>query len=92
MTVFSISTSPPHADSGAGSSSSYGSSRRAKKDDQVDQRTGKWVQIIIDGKDNYQLDGDVVGESTILTAEINQVPWQSAPQRPRRTATIILAA
>jgi diacylglycerol kinase family enzyme len=28
------------------------------------------VQIIIDGKDNYQLDGDVVGESTILTAEI----------------------
>jgi diacylglycerol kinase family enzyme len=44
--------------------------RRAKKDDQVDQRTGKRVRIIIDGKDNYQLDGDVVGESTTLTAEI----------------------
>jgi diacylglycerol kinase family enzyme len=44
--------------------------RRAKKDDQVDQRTGKTVRIIIDGKDNYQLDGDVVGESTILFAEI----------------------
>jgi diacylglycerol kinase (ATP) len=27
--------------------------RRAKKDDQVDQRKGKSVRIIIDGKDNY---------------------------------------
>ena len=44
--------------------------RRAKKDDQVDQRKGKTVRIVIDGKDNYQLDGDVVGESTTLTAEI----------------------
>jgi diacylglycerol kinase family enzyme len=44
--------------------------RRAKKDDQVDQYTGKRVRIIIDGKDNYQLDGDVVGESTTLHAEI----------------------
>lgn len=44
--------------------------RRAKKDDQVDQRTGKTVRIIIDGNDNYQLDGDVVGESTTLFAEI----------------------
>jgi diacylglycerol kinase (ATP) len=44
--------------------------RRAKKDDRVDQRTGKRVRIIIDGKENYQVDGDVVGESTTLTAEI----------------------
>ncbi len=44
--------------------------RRAKKDDQVDQRTGKRVRITIHGKDNYQLDGDVVGESTTLDAEI----------------------
>jgi diacylglycerol kinase (ATP) len=44
--------------------------RRAKKDDRVDQRTGNKVRIVIDGKDNYQLDGDVVGESTTLTAEI----------------------
>jgi diacylglycerol kinase family enzyme len=28
------------------------------------------VRIIIDGKENYQLDGDVVGESTTLDAEI----------------------
>jgi diacylglycerol kinase (ATP) len=65
--------------------------RRAKKDDQVDQRTGKRVQIIIDGKDNYQLDGDVVGESTILTAEIQPgalaicVPTQ-APSEPRQSS------
>jgi diacylglycerol kinase family enzyme len=37
--------------------------RRAKKDDQVDHRTGKKVRIQINGKDNYQLDGDVLGES-----------------------------
>jgi diacylglycerol kinase (ATP) len=44
--------------------------RRPKKDDQVDQHTGKRVRIVINGKDNYQLDGDVVGESTVLDAEI----------------------
>ena len=44
--------------------------RRPKRDDQVDQHSGKRVGIRIDGKDNYQLDGDVVGESTTLTAEI----------------------
>jgi diacylglycerol kinase (ATP) len=45
-------------------------SRCPKKDDQVDQHMGKRVRITIDGKDNYQLDGDVVGESTALFAEI----------------------
>jgi YegS/Rv2252/BmrU family lipid kinase len=44
--------------------------RKAKKDDQVDQHSGKNVRIRIHGKDNYQLDGDVVGESTTLTAQI----------------------
>ena len=48
--------------------------RRAKKDDQVDHRTGKKVRIQIHGKNNYQLDGDVVGESTTLTAGINPAP------------------
>jgi diacylglycerol kinase (ATP) len=58
--------------------------RRAKKDDQVDQRKGKSVRIVIDGKENYQLDGDVVGESTTLFAEIQPgalaicVPAQAA--------------
>jgi diacylglycerol kinase (ATP) len=60
--------------------------RRPKKDDQVDQHTGKRVRIIIHGKDNYQLDGDVVGESTILDAEIQPgalaicVPAQAASE------------
>jgi diacylglycerol kinase (ATP) len=60
--------------------------RRAKKDDQVDQHLGKRVRIKIHGKDNYQLDGDVVGESTTLDAEIQQgalaicVPAQAASE------------
>ena len=44
--------------------------RQPKRDDQVDQHSGKRVGIRIDGKDNYQLDDDIVGESTTLTAEI----------------------
>ena len=44
--------------------------RRPNKDDQVDQWAGKTVTITIHGTDNYQLDGDVVGECTTLRAEI----------------------
>jgi YegS/Rv2252/BmrU family lipid kinase len=44
--------------------------RRPKKDDQVDQATGKRVTIRIDGADNYQLDGDVIGKCTSLVAQI----------------------
>jgi diacylglycerol kinase (ATP) len=44
--------------------------RRPQRDDQVDQHSGRRVVIRIDGTDNYQLDGDVVGESATLTAEI----------------------
>jgi diacylglycerol kinase (ATP) len=60
--------------------------RRAKKDDQVDQHMGKKVRIIIDGRDDYQLDGDVVGASTTLFAEIQpgalaiRVPAQAASE------------
>jgi YegS/Rv2252/BmrU family lipid kinase len=60
--------------------------RRPKKDDQVDQHVGKRVRIKIHGKDNYQLDGDVVGESTTLDAEIQPgalkicVPAQAASE------------
>jgi diacylglycerol kinase family enzyme len=60
--------------------------RRPKKDDQVDQHMGKRVRITIHGKDNYQLDGDVVGESTTLDAEIQPgalmicVPAQAASE------------
>ena len=47
---------------------------------------GKTVRIVIDGKDDYQLDGDVVGESTTLFAEIQPgalaicVPAQAATE------------
>jgi diacylglycerol kinase (ATP) len=44
--------------------------RRPKKDDQVDQHTGKRVEITLHGEDTYQLDGDVAGECSTLTAEI----------------------
>jgi diacylglycerol kinase family enzyme len=44
--------------------------RRPKKDDQVDQVVGKRVTITVHGADNYQLDGDVVGAGTVLTAEV----------------------
>jgi diacylglycerol kinase family enzyme len=43
---------------------------RPKKDDQVDQHTAKRVRIKLHGKDNFQLDGDVIGEATIVDAEI----------------------
>jgi diacylglycerol kinase (ATP) len=59
--------------------------RRPKKDDQVDQHTGKRVRIKIHGKDNYQLDGDVVGESTTLFAEIQ--PGALAICVPAQTAS-----
>jgi diacylglycerol kinase family enzyme len=42
------------------------------------------VRIIIDGKENYQLDGDVVGESTTLDAEIQ--PGALAICVPAQTA------
>ena len=44
--------------------------RRPKKDDQVDQRTGQTVTIRIDRTESYQLDGDVIGECTTLTATV----------------------
>jgi diacylglycerol kinase (ATP) len=59
--------------------------RRAKKDDQVDQYTAKRVRITIDGKDDYQLDGDIVGESTTLDAEIQ--PGALAICVPAKSAT-----
>jgi diacylglycerol kinase (ATP) len=60
--------------------------RRPKRDDQVDQHSGRGVGIRIDGKNNYQLDGDIVGESRILTAEIQpRALTVCAPARAHRT-------
>ena len=44
--------------------------RRPKKDDQVDQRTGRTVTVRLDRTESYQLDGDVIGECTTLTATV----------------------
>lgn len=44
--------------------------RKPKVDDQVDQRTGKTVTVTIRGTENYQLDGDVVGECRTFTAKV----------------------
>lgn len=44
--------------------------RKARKDDQVDQLQGKAVTITVRGTDNYQLDGDALGECHTMTAEI----------------------
>jgi diacylglycerol kinase family enzyme len=44
--------------------------RRPKKDDQVDQAQARTVRVTLRAEENYQLDGDVVGAGTRLTAEI----------------------
>ena len=44
--------------------------RRPKKDDQVDQRTGRTVTVRLERTESYQLDGDVIGECTTLTATV----------------------
>ena len=44
--------------------------RRQGADDRVDQWRGRRVEVVLDKPDNYQLDGDVVGELRRLVAEI----------------------
>ncbi len=45
--------------------------RRPKRDDQVDQLTGTKATLKIHGRrENYQLDGDVIGECSVLTAQV----------------------
>jgi len=44
--------------------------RRQGADDRVDQWRGRRVEVVLEHPDNYQLDGDVVGELRRLVAEI----------------------
>ncbi|HET8915208.1 MAG TPA: diacylglycerol kinase family protein [Propionibacteriaceae bacterium] len=44
--------------------------RRKKPDDQLDRLTGHRVTITVDERDQFQLDGDNVGECRTLTAEV----------------------
>jgi diacylglycerol kinase (ATP) len=45
-------------------------SRRPQKDDRVDQLKGRSVTIKIDGRDDYQLDGDGIGTCGLMKAEV----------------------
>jgi len=44
--------------------------RRQRKDDALELRRGKRVEIVLSKPDTYELDGDVAGEFTTMTAEI----------------------
>lgn len=43
--------------------------RRQRKDDALELRRGRQVEVVLRQPDSYQLDGDVVGEFTRMTAE-----------------------
>jgi diacylglycerol kinase (ATP) len=61
--------------------------RRRRRDAQVDRLTGRKVTITVDGRDQFQLDGDTVGECSTMTAEVRpraltmRVPRTAAPGR-----------
>jgi diacylglycerol kinase family enzyme len=44
--------------------------RRQRKDDALELRSGRRVEVVLEEADSYQLDGDVAGEFTRMTAEI----------------------
>lgn len=44
--------------------------RRRNGSDRVDQWRGRRVEVLLERSDNYQLDGDVVGETRRLVAEV----------------------
>jgi len=44
--------------------------RRPQKDDQVDQARGRSITVRIDGTEDYQLDGDAMGECRTFRTEI----------------------
>ena len=44
--------------------------RQRRTDDQLDRLTGRRVRISVEGSDQYQLDGDTVGQCSSMLAEI----------------------
>ncbi|HYP44465.1 MAG TPA: diacylglycerol kinase family protein [Propionibacteriaceae bacterium] len=44
--------------------------RQRRTDSQLDRLTGRRVQITVEERDHYQLDGDRVGECSTMTAEV----------------------
>ncbi|MET0694110.1 MAG: diacylglycerol kinase family protein [Propionibacteriaceae bacterium] len=57
--------------------------RQRRTDDQLDRLTGRKVQITVEGRDHYQLDGDTVGECSSMVAEV--VPGALTLRVPRAT-------
>lgn len=45
--------------------------RQQRSDDQLDRLTGRRVEITVEPRDQYQIDGDTVGECSTLVAEID---------------------
>ena len=72
--------------------------RQRRSDEQLDRMTGRKVTITVDGRDQYQLDGDTVGECGTMTAEVRpgalllRVPRDSALVRPPQTDPPVEAA
>jgi diacylglycerol kinase (ATP) len=56
--------------------------RRRQPDDQLDRLTGHRVTITVDERDQFQLDGDNVGECSTLTAEVVPGALQLRVPRP----------
>jgi diacylglycerol kinase family enzyme len=44
--------------------------RQRRTDAQLDRLTGRKVTITVEGRDQFQLDGDTVGECSTMTAEV----------------------
>jgi len=59
---------------------------REHAEDQVDSWRGKRVEVLIDGDDSYQLDGDVAGTCRRLVAEVAPGALQVCVGRPAATA------
>jgi YegS/Rv2252/BmrU family lipid kinase len=56
--------------------------RRRQPDDQLDRLTGRKVTISVEERDQFQLDGDTVGDCQTLTAEIVPAALQLRVPRP----------
>jgi diacylglycerol kinase (ATP) len=59
--------------------------RRPQKDDHVQIWTGKRVEVRLQEKDAYQLDGDVEGEGRVLLAEVDPGSLRVRAAEPHRS-------
>lgn len=66
--------------------------RRDRPDEQLDRLTGTRVRITVDHPDQYQMDGDTVGECTSMTAEVEPGALTLRVPRGQRRAAEAVAA